>query len=199
MPDIDELALLAPLSLEELYAHADVKLNINQEELKRALAASVLFCQRYTKRNFVPEGTAEEPVTKLVTPAAATTRFRVPDVHTIVSLELDGEALALDACVLEQPDGYGLAGLPSPWARLTAGSGTVLAITGRFGFVDVPADVRDAIYSDAIRRANDKDAAFGDRVEAGDGTIVSYFRTMPARVQAVYKDLRIASDVMGVE
>lgn len=193
MPDIDTLEILAPLSLEELYGWADTTLSTNQAQLKRALAAAVGFCQTYTHRNFVPEGTTEEPVVKIVESDVAATTMRVPDVREISELRVDG--VVVDDGYTLLPDGFGR---PAPRLRLPAAPTSTVQITGTFGFLNVPADIRDAIYTDAIRRAKDKDAAFGDRVEGADGTVISYFRSLPARVQAIYSDLRVGTDFMGV-
>lgn len=60
-----------------------------------------------------------------------------------------------------------------------------LVVTGRFGVVPAPADIVDAVLSIAARRYRERDAAYGDAVQLGDGGVVSYFRQMPLSVRAI--------------
>lgn len=195
---MSDLPLLAPLTLDELRGYSDIQGASKGTQLERCLAAAILFCQAYTRRIFQPDpalvvegdsapADTADPVTKPVL-TEGRRRVRVPDVREITTLTIDGVE-STDYTL--QPDGYGR---PAPKILLPARGTVKIEITGRFGFLDVPSDVRDAIYTDAIRRYKGRDASYADRVDTPDGMILSYFRALPATVQASYNDLRVPSD-----
>jgi hypothetical protein len=111
-------------------------------------------------------------------------RVRVPDVRELVSVEADGTLIAQDAYELR-----GHAGQPAVHIAFSEPVRRV-ALTGRFGFVAVPADVKLAVLAMAARGFHDAQARLGDRVVDPDGGITSYFRQLPVEAKAVLDSYR---------
>lgn len=68
-----------------------------------------------------------------------------------------------------------------------------LEIWGRWGFNPTPPSVLDAVYSIAARRYRERDASWSDTVVTPEGGALSYFRQMPASVQAELDRFRITN------
>jgi len=49
-----------------------------------------------------------------------------------------------------------------------------LTVTGRFGVAPIPGDLKDTVLSMVARRAKERDAAWADRVDTGEGGVFTY-------------------------
>lgn len=168
------------------------------------------FAENYTGRRFSPdpplvngEDTAS-PVQKAFVVARNQNVVRIPDLRATTSVSLGGTAL--DEWVGYQFDAgaepaqsiylaitpYGIGGVSYFGTATLANQ---LLITGRWGFNPVPPDVKDCVLALAARRAKERKSAWSDSVAMPDGSVLSYFRQLPASVQGaldLYKAPRVA-------
>lgn len=177
------------------------------------LESAESFVSRYCGRLFHPEpalvsetvGEGEEvlvdtaePIEKTVRITAQDRVIRVPDVREVGSVTLDG------ATLYEGDYDFGNYSDDSPSNQIELFRTATpmltrvrapLTIKGRFGFKSVPADIRDAVMTIGARRYRERDANFSDAVQMADGSIQSYFRSLPSNIQLIlrsYKSPRIA-------
>lgn len=146
----------------------------------------------YTPASLVPaQATAPNSWGPSLTPTipsslATTVATRIPPARQISSVLWDTLPLL--------PGEYALVGdtrLSDPyvrWVQVVDRSLPLaqnLVVTGRFGVVPAPADIVDAVLAIAARRYRERDAAYGDAVQLGDGGVVSYFRQLPLSARAI--------------
>jgi hypothetical protein len=66
-----------------------------------------------------------------------------------------------------------------------------LQIVGRWGWVEPPADILDAVYAASARLYNERNASFSDQMINNEGVVFQFFKQMPASVQATLDSYRI--------
>lgn len=153
----------------------------------------------YIGRSFVPEpALVGEPPADVAAPVSKTFTVRrsryvtVPDLRTVTSITLGGLTLV-------DGDGYELWGAPDqptttvkilgpmpPYRADLGGLGAYnqLVVTGRWGFLTVPEDLKDACAMWVARRFAQKDARYADTVQAGiEGAAFTYSKNMPMDIQ----------------
>jgi hypothetical protein len=87
-------------------------------------------------------------------------------------------------------DGYGC------WCRRRR---RTVKVTGRFGFLDIPATLKDAIYILAARAFYERDAQYADQVPVADGApIQAYFRQLPPRAKLVFATYAVPEGIGGL-
>ena len=200
---------MAIVSVEEFLAYADLReTRVDGPMVESLLSAAERFIQRYARRTFEPlpvlavDGSDTNPaVAKSFIVARGRNIVRVPDLRATTSVVLDGAALdtlsgyyPLDGwepiTTLHLYTPYG----ESPGWAGTAASGN-LTITGRWGWNPVPDDVKYAIKALGSRLYKERNASWADAVALPDGSVLQYFRSLPATVQAsisLYRPLNLA-------
>lgn len=111
---------------------------------------------------------------------------RVPDVRAMTAVTVDDGALATSEWALDARPGQ-----PAHAMRLSRGPSRELEITGRFGFANVPADVREATVVLAARAVYERNARLADVSQDPEGGVASYFRQIPPTVAATLDRYRI--------
>ena len=174
----------------------------------RFLDAASRRVEEYTARGFLPdpEYVTESPIVDSAAPvtvdvgldrveygpfqqpalAAFAAWARVPDVRAATTVAVDGVTLdAADWALDARP------GQPAHAMRLARPPTRSLDITGRFGFANVPADVREATVVLAGRALYERNARLADVVQDPEGGVASYFRQIPPVVAATLDRYRI--------
>lgn len=111
---------------------------------------------------------------------------RIPDGRTITAVTVDDVALSAADYALDSRPGQ-----PAHAVRLGSAPSDTLEVTGRFGFGDVPADVREATVVLAARALYERNARLADVVQDPEGGVASYFRQIPPVVAATLDRYRI--------
>lgn len=167
--------------------------------------------RNYTGRSFVPEP-ALAPVDPLADPVVyadtappvtknfrlrGTSRFvNLPDLRELTSITFGGIA------ILSTPgnEGYvlwGKEGRPYTAVELDRiavspfASGNILSVTGRWGYLEVPDDIQDALCMWVARRFKQRDANYADTVTQGiEGAAFSYSQKIPGDIQLTLNEYR---------
>lgn len=163
-------------------------------ELQRTIDAAVALCERYTGRKFSPDPPLDSdgedtgtPVARHF-PARGRTRIRIPDLRSATSVTLDGVSLTRDiGFYLDTFDGYTARRIVMLSGFTTVGSFSSgdLKITGRWGMLQCPEEIKDSIIEHAARRWRQRDARWSDQVVAGEGSF-TYFRGIGQTVKEVW-------------
>jgi hypothetical protein len=185
------------VDLVEVFDYGDLREDKVPGQVVEGLVASAEdFVERYTGRRFSPDpplddngGDTLDPVTYTFTISSGETVIRIPDLRSATSVLLNGNA------ILEQISAYGTGyrlgqsqGTPATriyvnyplWVGSSPGT---LQIIGRWGWLSPPDSVKHAVMALTMRMYRERDAAFADSVAVADGSVLSYFRTMPASIQ----------------
>lgn len=162
-------------------------------QLPQALAGSEGFLERYTRHKWWPMPAARtEPAVQQV----YRVRPRVPARWEIDDITEETEVLLAGTALLPGSYGYELdyykVGEPACVLRLANvpnlytlfGSTLDLAITGWWGWYPPPPEIVDGVYRLAARLYQERKAAYSDTVLLPDSGIMTYFRQLPASVQA---------------
>lgn len=175
--------------------------------------AASLRAEAYTERRFTPypalpddvSAPLPDPVTEIV-PAHHRLLVPLPDLREVVQITVDD--------VVRTPDTYTLLARPEEPATLLQLARTeyqehwlpgfdhhhrcgprMVTITGYFGFVAPPSDVKLAVLTMAARSFHDAQARLGDRIVDPDGGVTSYFRQLPLEAKAVLDGYRAARPI----
>jgi len=147
------------------------------------------YAAQHTGRTLTPNpaGTSPENATITITKLVYDNRFRLPDARTITTVTADD---------VELTTGQYRANVVTPggtivYLDLLERQAKSVVVTGQFGFSEVPADLRDAIYTHTARNYRERDAMYADQVELPDGGSVAFFRQLPPRVKLVYDAYRV--------
>lgn len=180
---------------EDVLAYGDLAdARVNGQVVEDLLASAEAFVQRYCRRQFVPEPAlvggedTDDPVTKQFAVARNQRVVRIPDLRATASVVLNGSVLdtsfgysPLDSwepsteIMLYEPYGQ------SAWVS-SVGNG-VLTVTGRWGWNPIPGDIRHAVLALTMRMWKERKASWSDSIALPDGSVLSYFRMLPASVQ----------------
>ncbi len=187
---------MALATVQELQAYIKVANAGDEALLTDLLEGSSLFIERITGRQFHPEPETDDEDAVAKTFSTHGQEFvTVPDLREIESATLGGAEI--DAYTESAGSGYVISGtLPTPslwlsgldYPTLTRND---LVITGYWGFSPVPADIKDACLRLAARGYKERAAGFSDSVSDAEGGLLSYFRQLPAFVQAVVNSYRL--------
>jgi hypothetical protein len=164
----------------------------------------------HTGRNFFPDpnlvntGTTGAPVW-VDTAAAVTKEFPVrrnskfitlPDLRELVSISFGGVALV----TVPGSEAYTLWGkTDQPYTSIELtnvalspyASSNKLRVTGRWGFLAVPDDIKDALCMWVARRFKQRDANYADTVTQGiEGAAFSYSRQIPGDIKLTLDDYK---------
>lgn len=165
----------------------------DDEFLELLCEAASQRAESYTDRRFTPhpplpddvDADLPEPVTVTVV-TNGRLLVPVPDVREVESIAADGALLGVsDYALLTRPEE------PATLLKLSAPARAV-AITGHFGFVETPADVKLAVLAMAARSFHDAQARLGDRIVDPDGGVTSYFRQLPVEAKGTLDGYRAA-------
>lgn len=187
--------------------HEGYEEKINPELLVRSIDSAETWIKNYTGRRFYADPAFEDdvdsadPVTKSFT-VRGRGWVRIPDLRTETEVSINGSVLTADVDYVL--DDYNSDGEPhtsiqlvslSPWTNpFTLSSVTRLSITGRWGFVPVPDDVKDSILALAARQYRRKDAMFSDVIDMGNVSF-EYTKGVPNFITDIldlYKMPRVA-------
>lgn len=200
------------LSLEQLKRRVDHTMDVNEDLLADDLVAAFLQAQQPppygTGRLLAPDPArdVDAPVTRSLT--STRRRLRLPDAREVTSVTVDGSAVT-DFALIER-DGVAVQieladdGRWSRWPSDAIGDNRPYArrtvvVTGRFGFMQIPADLAGAIYQLAARWHYERQAQYADQVEVLEGTAVqAYFRQLPPRVKLVFASWAVPAAVGGL-
>lgn len=189
------MAGVADLDIEELKSYVNIEGADHDVALQLQLDAAIEEFS-HTGRRLTPL-----PANEADPPAAVTRRIdgsrwvRIPDAREVTLVTVDG--VATDQWELRKnkatdPDDH-----PRPFLELLRG-GLVCEVTGRFGFVEIPADMKDAIYSIAARRMYERESGFVDAIRTNAFGDRTYFKQFPAGVQAAWLRYAVAADRLGL-
>lgn len=198
------MPLPASISVEELKRVVDIQKNADDDLLELYLQAAVEQAQQPPPfgcgRRLEPsppltgdplEDTADPVAVRIL---ARGSRFvAVPDAREITELLVDGTATTS----YETLERNGLI-VRVELAAAPTGDG-VITITGRFGFVDIPASLKDAIYVLAARWYWERAARFADQVQVGEGAVAqSYYRQLPQRTKLAFASFAVPPVIGGL-
>lgn len=139
----------------------------------------------------------------------------IPDAREIASVVVDGQSASPTA--IEEYSGYTTLSHDGVVVRLTlarehrrfwdagycgrpedARQHTV-TVTGKFGFAELPDDLRNAIYALAARNFYERDAGYADQVSIAEGTAVqAYFRQLPPPVKLAFANYQLPTGLVGL-
>ena len=108
---------------------------------------------------------------------------RVPDVRSLTAVTVDGNPVVAANWELE-----GRAGEPALRLKMRAIPLVSVSITGRFGFANVPGDIRQATVELVARAVYERNARLADVVQDPEGGVASYFRQLPPSVVSVLQN-----------
>lgn len=202
---------MALVSVDEVLAYGDLSEDrVDGRLLQTLISSAERFAARYARRQFDPlpalvSGVDSAPaVTRTFTVRPGRVTVTVPDLRAVTSVSMDGMLLDTNtgyipidtndepATFVQLYYPYGSTG--SLLGYTTSGVGT-LSITGRWGWNPVPEDVKVAVMSLTMRLWKERKASWGDTVVLPDGSIISYFKSLPASVQAglnMYRKVNLA-------
>jgi hypothetical protein len=172
--------------------------------LDKLIAAASKRLIRYTGRHFFPTPAlvtgnpptdTNPPVAKTFT-VRSSSFVRVPDLRTVSSVVLGG--MTLDASdPYPAYELWGAEGEPHTHIRILRAavspfaSSNILTITGRWGFLEVPDDVKDACATWVARAYKKKDANYADTVQQGiEGAAFQYLNQIPAEIKMTMDSYR---------
>lgn len=202
------------VGVDEVLWYGDLKEErVNGQRVQDLIDAAEAFVSRYCRRQFAPEPTlaadgsdTNPAVTKTFVVPLGRRILRITDLRSASVVALNGNPIS-NVMAGGVTLGYQLNGdtqepttsidLLQPYGTATYGYSTsvygngLLSITGRWGWNPVPPDVKDAIRALTIRMYRERDAAWADSVALPDGSVLSYFRTLPARVQGTLQQYRV--------
>lgn len=205
---------MALASVAELKGYLDITKTGQDLLLQSLLDAVSARIESYTGRSFTQDpppdslgGDTLAPVTRDVfpmrstggwTPTAYNLLVQIPDARQITMVAIEGTPITNWVAVGQPP--FRTLNVPDllyryfqpNYLQLTQ-LGPKITITGRFGFVPPPADIKDAALMMVARRYRERDASYGDAVQTPDGGVVNYFRQFPASVQATLDAYRSMS------
>ena len=174
--------------------------------LQTLLSSAERFACRYTRRQFDPtpalvDGVDSAPaVTKNFVVRRGRVLVRVPDLRSITTITLDGMALdTYNGYVPIEAEEEPVTSIQfyQPFGSTSStmyGTGA-LSITGRWGWNPVPDDVKTAVMALTMRMYKERKAQWGDTILLPDGSVIQYFRQLPASVQAglgTYRKVNLA-------
>ncbi len=159
---------------------------------ERVLDAASRRVEERTGRQFTPTPTSDaaSDVYVVVQTVPGDRLVRVPDVREASEVTVDG--VALDAADYTLRPRAGRPDEPAVWVELPYPAAGDVAITGRFGFEQVPADVREATVVMAARAVYERNARLADVTQDPEGGVASYFRSIPPTVAATLDAYRVA-------
>jgi hypothetical protein len=200
------------VSIQELLSFGGLREErVDGALLEILLDAAEDFVARYTRRHFVPEPALADdgsdtldPVTKSFYITRGRKTLRIPDLRVATTVKLNGSALVTDigyqidsygepatSLTLVVPYGYANNAMGVYVAPLTNPYGNgVVAITGRWGWNPAPLVIKHAVLALTMRMYRERDANWSDSVALPDGSVLSYFRQLPASVQGALNLLR---------
>jgi hypothetical protein len=176
--------------------------NLNETKLDGQMFEGLLeaaedFVEVYCGRRFSPDPPLASDGSDTLTPVAKTFNMspsqavvRVPDLRVPVSVTLNGSTVMALTPSSASGGGYWLDSYDTPATRLYVSWPTWLTqlpygqliVTGRWGFLDAPAPVKQAVSALTMRMYRERDAAWADSVATPDGSVLSYFRQLPASI-----------------
>jgi hypothetical protein len=139
-------------------------------------------------------------------------RVLIPDAREITEVLVDDEAVA-EYRTTEQNGLVVLLNLPHDhrycayggydseyaagcWCRRRR---RTVKVTGRFGFLDIPATLKDAIYILAGRSFYEREAQYADQVALAEGAgIQAYYRQLPPRAKLVFGTYAVPDGLGGL-
>lgn len=168
------------------------------DELQAMLDAAAGLCQRYTSRLFEPDPPFDvdgnDTGTAVIRrfPARGRTRIKIPDLRVATAVTLDGVSLTANV-------GYYIEAYPTATSiQLVQGSAFIssmsageLAITGRWGMLQAPDEIKRSILEYAARKYHQKTARWSDQVTPSmEGGTFSYFRSIPDEIRMIWDQYR---------
>lgn len=175
--------------IETLDLGGDNPARIKTDLLVRALDSAEKTVKQLTGRYFYPEpalvdgADTNPPVAKTFRVRGTRSqaenycvRVRIPDLRTATEVTVndtvvtEGVGYDFDSFEGEEPFTsiylYQSIAYGSPF---TVSSTAELSITGRWGFLEVPGDIKEAVLQIAARRYHRRNAMFADQVDTGQG------------------------------
>lgn len=218
----------ASLSLEALKRRVDKQLDKDDDLLTEYLEGAFEQAQAPSPngcgRLLVPDPPLEgEPLKDTAEPvqkqfSVKGRRVIIPDAREITEILVDDEAVT-EYRTTEQNGLIVLLNLPhdhrycaygayegedSYWADYGYGCQCrrrrkTVKVTGRFGFLDIPQELKDAIYILAGRSFYEREAQYADQVPIADGAPVqTYFRQLPPRTRLVFSTYAVPGGLGGL-
>ena len=191
--------------------YLDHRSETDDDHLKALLASCEDMFERGSNRLFSPDPvpndtTPPDPVVRRVSSGGKDPEIGaddpyeifLPDARELVRLVIVGQEVPESESLEAWPlDGWQLlpsrpgepattALVPSKYVSTRSESWDVIAV-GHFGFVDVPADVVDAVYLMAARSFADRQATYADQILTAEGDNLAYFRSMPQRAWRIFQ------------
>lgn len=184
------------LTIAELKKHIDMQGTVHDELLQAYLDAALDQAQAPPPwgcgRLLAPDPASEDddPVERPEIRTFGSTLIRVGDARELTDVSADGDTIT-DYEVTRR-NGL-IVGL-----ELAADAKKVV-LTGRFGFLEIPPSLREAIYMLAGRYWYERSAQYADQVaDAEGGPVQAYYRQLPPRTKLAFKTFSVTSDSMGV-
>lgn len=181
------------VTLEEFKAHLDLQNPALNPLLQGILDGVSAAAEARAGRLLgpLPAADADAPVTRTLNLDGRRGVIRIPDCRELVSVSVDGSLLAPTAYRLIPRGAFSSTPEPSTHMELGA-SGRTLTLTGRFGFAQPPADIKQAVLAWASRAFAEKGANYGDSTDYGEGPATNYFRqSMPLLARTTLERYRV--------
>jgi len=197
--------------VQDLKSYLNIDRGDRDDFLNRLLLAVSDRVERYTGHLFRPnpplanDGTDTLPPATMTVYPLRTAGTSFPDVHNLTVGIPDARSITQITLETAVVNGWTAVGDP-PYSAVQVYNllyryfqpnylqlstlGPRMVVTGRFGWVPPPADITDAVLVMAARRYRERDASYGDTVQTADGGVISYYRQLPATVQATLEQYR---------
>lgn len=195
------------VSTQEVLDYADLQLAGRKgQAFEDVLIQVEALVERWTGRRFSPDpefaadGTDTLPaVTKSFTVMPGQVVVRIPDLRDMTSITYAGLPMYAAGTGLgtygyrldEGGDTFRRIYLVGSFSMLSTGAlANKIAITGRWGYYPPPEEIKLAVKFLTMRSWREREAAWADSIANPDGSVLSYFREMPASVQGTLRMFR---------
>lgn len=194
------------VTIDELKGYIDKQLDTDDALLETLLTSALEQvqqdpphgCGRLLVPDPLPVG---DPLEDTAAPVAKTLkawrgRARVPDAREISAVTVAGRVLDPDDYETVEDQGY-IVEIRLP--RRFYATAAETAVTGRFGFLEIPTLLKDGIYILAARYFHERDAQYADAVVVGEGgSAPAYYKRFPQRTQLALQTYRAPADTVLV-
>lgn len=189
--------------IEDLRKAANVGDQFNVDRLPQVLEGAESWLRAKLRRQLEPSpalagdppADSADPVVRRVVVNGS--RFvRVPDARVITKVEIDGVEIPdtdYETYAHPFPEGGPITRLELLGCR----RGRVAEVTGRFGFLELPAALHEAIITLAARRVYEESIGLVDSVSSDAYGSRAYVKKLPVSVSMVITDFTVPADRIG--
>lgn len=126
-------------------------------------------------------------------------RILVPDVREITSVAIEGSAISSDDYETEEHKGLIVQLVLEEDVLWGFDRPKTVEITGRFGYLEIPDDLKNGIYVLAARRYFERSALYADQVAIAEGGgVQKYLRQLPLATKLSFSSYTLAPAWAGL-